>query len=422
MLPALARFVALLREAGVRASPGEVLDAARAVEAVGIEDRARVRAALAAALVKTRARRAAFDRAFDAFFVAAVPGREGKREKPGPGAGGARPTARGRAEESRDARPSTRPERARDQAREAAVRSVLQAAREHERRKAGRLRQAGGKHRQRRGTATEARRVDLTRPMASEEERVLAREIPRLVEEIRRKPSRRLRRASRGRVFARGIFRENLSRGGVPFVLPLRRQRPRRPRVVLLVDVSWSAARATAYFLWMASAFLRLGRRARVLLFVDRPVDATAAVARWASKSTTRMPSRARQPGSGIAPRGQSFADLLSGLPGLDPNAPSDYGRALHALLSGPLRPRGRDTVLVVLGDARTNRYAPLPFALEELRRACAAVLWLVPEPESRWGTADSALPEYLPHVDVVVPATDLDGLAEGLRAVLRRL
>ena len=39
-------------------------------------------------------------------------------------------------------------------------------------------------------------------------------------------------------------------------------------------------------------------------------------------------------------------------------------------------------------------------------------MLWLVPEPRSRWGTADSALPAYLESVDLVVEATDLDGLA----------
>ncbi|HEX5045178.1 MAG TPA: VWA domain-containing protein [Candidatus Polarisedimenticolaceae bacterium] len=414
MLDALARFVASLRVAGVRASPGEVLDAARALEAVGIEDRARVRAALAAALVKTHTQRAAFERAFDAFFAPPARGGEGKKEKAGGGAGGARPTARGRAEQPRDRRPSphpsTRPERKADQAREAAVRERLQAARERDRKRAGRLRQAPGQMRRKQGPATEARRFDLTRRTSTEEERALAHEVPRLIEEIRRKPSRRLRRAAHGRIHVRAVFRENLSRGGVPFVLPLRRPRLRRPRVVLLVDVSWSAARATAYFLWMAAAFLRLGRRTRVLLFVDRPVDATAEVARWASRAARDRSAE------------RSFTELLKRLPGLNPQAPSDYGRALHALLSGPSRPKGRDTLLLVLGDARTNRYPPLPFALEELRRGCQAVLWLVPEPEVRWGTADSALPEYLPHLDVVVPATDLEGLAEGLRALLRRL
>ena len=410
MLPALARFVALLREGGVRASPGEVLDAARALQAVGIEERARVKAALAAALVKTHPQREVFERAFETFFAPPARSGEGKKEKAGGGAGGGRPTARGRAEEPRERRPSTRPERSRDQTREATVRQLLQAARAQDRKRAGRLREAPGKERRRQGPATEARRFDLTRPTSTEEERALAREVPRLIEELRRKPSRRLRRASRGQVYVRGVFRENLARGGVPFLLPVRRPQQRKPRVVLLVDVSWSSARATAYFLWMAAAFLRLGRRARVLLFVDRPVDATAEVARWAARAG-RGPSAER-----------SFTELLKRLPGLNPQAPSDYGRALHALLAGRERPRGRDTLLVVLGDARTNRYPPLPFALEELRRGCQAVLWLVPEPESRWGTADSALPEYLPHLDVVVPATDLEGLAEGLHALLRRL
>ena len=239
MLDALARFVALLRQEGVRASPGEVLDAARALEAVGIEDRARVRTALASALVKTHAQRPAFERTFEAFFVPPAHGGEGKKEKAGGGAGGARPTARGRAEEPRERRPSTRPQRKADKAREAAVRELLQAARERDRKRAGRLRQAPGSQRRKQGPATEARRFDLTRPTSTEEERALAHEVPRLIEEIRRKPSRRLHRAARGQLYVRGVFRENLSRGGVPFVLPMRRPRLRKPRVVLLVDVSW---------------------------------------------------------------------------------------------------------------------------------------------------------------------------------------
>jgi uncharacterized protein with von Willebrand factor type A (vWA) domain len=49
-------------------------------------------------------------------------------------------------------------------------------------------------------------------------------------------------------------------------------------------------------------------------------------------------------------------------------------------------------------------------------------VIWLVPEPSSRWGTADSAIPAFLPSVDVVAEATDLDGLARGLAELVRRL
>jgi hypothetical protein len=208
--------------------------------------------------------------------------------------------------------------------------------------------------------------------------------------------------------------------------LPLRSRKPRRPRVVLLVDVSFSVARAAGFFLWMAAEFLRIGRDARVVAFVDRPVDASDAVRRWLSRnpsgSAPAQPGARRLPGAGIAPAGRPFDGVLRSLRGLNLDAPSDYGRALHALLQSNLRPSGRDTVLVILGDGRTNRFDPLAWTLDEIGRRCKAVLWLVPEPKVRWGTADSALEEYLPAVDVAVESHDLEGLARGLAELLRTL
>lgn len=457
MVLALLRFVELLRAQGVRTSPGEVLDAVRGVEAVGLEDRQRFRAVLRASLVKNRRHLEAFDRLFETFFAppARAPRERGKRS--GGAAGGAPPAGAGQTPTHRppDGRP--RPQAARDpreprrhrgqrpprpgapQGDEERLRAVLQAAREGDLRRRGRLRRAQSDrdtaHGRERGPAeeTDPLRRDLTRAMPSEEERRLSRMVPRLIEEIRLRPSRRMRRARQGHLWARQVFRENLSRGGVPFVLPMRRPRVRRARVVLLVDVSWSAARATGYFLWMAASFLRLGRAARVLLFVDRPVDATRAVERWARRAVPPGPGRegpgsrsvskrAGRPGQGIEPRGLSFDDLLESIPDLNLQAPSDYGRTFHALLTSRLRPAGRGTVLVVLGDGRTNRFDPLPWAFEDLSRRCGAVLWLVPEPEARWGTADSALAHYLPHTDSVVESTDLAGLVRGLTALLRRV
>jgi uncharacterized protein with von Willebrand factor type A (vWA) domain len=229
-------------------------------------------------------------------------------------------------------------------------------------------------------------------------------------------------------------MRENLASGGVPFVVPYRAPKRKLTRIVLLVDVSFSVARAAGLFLLMAAEFLDLGRRARVLVFVDRPVDATAAITRWArSRATGEGPHGRRasgagatrrgiRPGAGIARHGVAFTDVLDGLAGLNLEAPSDYGRAFHALLSSRGRPRGRETVLVVLGDGRTNRFEPLPWALAEIARGCRAVIWLVPEPVSRWGTADSALPDFLPSVDVVAETTDLHGLAHGLAELVRRI
>jgi len=441
MIPALGRFVEALRGEGVAVSPAELLDATRAVEAIGLEDRARFRAALATTLAKGRRQREVFERLFESFFAPPPGPGKGKGTRPGSSAGEGAPRRRAQGGSS-GARSRPRADEPRPRARaderrpERKVRAMVEEVRAA--RRVGRLRvvrvepRAGETKGPEAGLRCDPGKRDLKRPMTGDEERELAREVPKLVERIRLRSGRRFRASRSGRLSPRRLFRENVASGGVPFVLPLRRPKPRRPRVVLLVDVSFSVARSAGYFLLMAAEFLRIGRDARVIAFVDRPVDATRAVRRWLARGRGAAPQvrapaarprrRGRRPGEGIAgPRG-SFADLLDSLRGLNLDAPSDYGRALHGLLRSELRPRGRDTILVVLGDGRTNRLDPLPWTLEEIARQVRALLWLVPEPEEQWGTGDSALAHYLPFVDVAVEARDLAGLARGLTEIVRRL
>jgi uncharacterized protein with von Willebrand factor type A (vWA) domain len=419
MIAALARFVDALRAEGHPVSPPEVIDASRALDLVGLERRSEVRSALRATLAKDRRAAAAFDRLFDRFFAA--PRREGRGE------GAGRPLGAGerrRPSETERHGPARKPEDRRSRRKDAA----REDARNEERRagapREGRLRRA--RLRPETGRAPVPRHRDLARRMTTDEERALAREVPRLVREIALRRSRRLERARSGRPWIRRMMRESLGSGGVPFVLPHRRPRRKTARVILLVDVSFSVARAAGLFLLMAAEFLELGRGCRVVAFVDKPVDATSAIARWArGRMPAPAPARTRRgprPGEGIARRGIAFTDVLDRLADLNLDAPSDYGRVFHALYASRLRPRGRDAVLVVLGDGRTNRFDPLPWALSEIARGCRAALWLVSEPASRWGTADSALPAYLPEVDVVAEAHDLEGLAAGLSELLRRL
>ncbi len=425
MIEALARFVEALRAEDLAVSPAEIVDAGRALDLVGLERRAEVRRALKATLAKDRPSALVFDRLFDRFFAPPVfrgqgtgEGRvAGAGERPRPGDGD-RPTparAKPKDKQRTQGKTSFEPKRPGPELKELSKRGRLRSAK---------LRRSDEE------TQDPAHR-DLARRMTTEQEREVAREIPRVVHALKLRVSRRLARARAGRPWMRQALRDNLKHGGVPFVIPYRAPKRKTTRVVLLVDVSFSVARASGLFLLMAAEFVELGRRARVLAFIDRPVDATAAVSRWARVSqrgpgardaSPKPRRRGARPGDGIVSQDVSFADVLDGLKDLNLEAPSDYGTAFHALSTSRLRPRGRDTVLVVLGDGRTNRFDPLPFALEELSRGCRAILWLVPEPRSRWGTADSALPKYLASVDLVVEATDLQGLSRGLGELLRRL
>lgn len=524
MIQTIAKLVAGLRARGIAVSTAEGIDAAHALGTVGVESRDTLRIALRAALAKGHSEQGVFDEIFDALFVpparagrtgrgsdpagaggggtggsaasAAVPGRSARREqepvKPSRGSRAPEtpPSAAQRAPSQTSASPpqALRPARASGErsrgverpagppsptSRPRAVSGSLEAAQL----RTGRLRRIvrtrpmektlhSGKHRPAGAfPASDVSRAlaarELAAPMSEDDERRLSERIPRLLAELRMRRSRRWKSARSGRVWPRAAVRENLRFGGVPFVLPVRTRRRRRSRIVLLVDVSWSVARSAGLFLAVALKLVEKRRDVRVILFVDRPVDATDRLRGWirarphvetgapergsAGGSGARHPvaqvplrppasvrvrrlrapvpaggsRRGAQPGGAIRPAAgaHAFLEVLGGIPNLALDAPSDYGRAFWAL--SERRPvRCRDTVLVVLGDGRTNRFDPQEWAFRELTESCRRVLWLVSEPRARWGTGDSALPSYLAHCDVAVEAADLDGLVAGLAAL----
>ena len=65
---ALAGFLRALRAAGARPSPGEAIDAARAIALVGVSDRALLKESLGAVLAKSPGEREIHDRVFDLYF------------------------------------------------------------------------------------------------------------------------------------------------------------------------------------------------------------------------------------------------------------------------------------------------------------------------------------------------------------------
>ena len=64
----LRRFLQVARGAGLRVSAAEGIDAARAVDLVGFEDRALLKDSLGLVLAKTPDEKAAYDEVFDIYF------------------------------------------------------------------------------------------------------------------------------------------------------------------------------------------------------------------------------------------------------------------------------------------------------------------------------------------------------------------
>lgn len=81
-------------------------------------------------------------------------------------------------------------------------------------------------------------------------------------------------------------------------------------------------------------------------------------------------------------------------------SANSNYGYALrqfHADFRGAV---GRRTTVIVIGDGRSNYNPPNAWVLEELARRARRVVWLCPESRSSWGFGDSEMDAYARHCD----------------------
>jgi uncharacterized protein with von Willebrand factor type A (vWA) domain len=365
-------LIGALRRAGIAVSVAETLDALAAVAAAGIE-RPVLREALAAALVKDESDRTTFDRLFDEAFPLRGAGRAASRRRrraPGGEAGRASGRAAARAEGTQGHR------RAEPEA-HARARSGTRPEAEREEAAAGRAARA---RRLRRLPFKEFTGRDV----------VEAREVVReLAARLRARLARRERRARRGRPDLRRTIRAAMGTGGVPVRLCFRGRRPARPALVALCDLSGSVAAASELCLALVAPAAEYFRRAQLFAYVDR-----------------------------LCPVSVEDGHVAPGGP-LDLHARSDFGRVLDDLWRTERRWLTRDTLLLVLGDARNNRRPPRVDLLRQVRERVGRLVWLVPEPAARWGTGDSVLPLYAPHCDAVLECVDLDALVRALRRVL---
>ncbi|MFG2456056.1 VWA domain-containing protein [Streptomyces sp. NPDC048523] len=423
----LTSLVGALRAHGVRIGTGETVDAAQAVEVLGLADRERLREGLAATLLHSTAQRRVFDPVFDLYFPRGVgaPGtgpadREELRERlakalaandetlmarlaaeavDGFGGYGNSPSSDGWSSyQTLDRlRPQTLLARVRDDVRgqqgmsgftdrllEDEIRRRIEAFRALVAAEA-RRRVAERRDRDeiaRRAVAPTTDRVDF---LFAGKDRLA--ELRRTVQPLARKLATRLaarrRRAARGTIDLRRTLSGSLSTGGVPMKPVLRRRRPARPELVLLCDVSGSVSGFSDFTMLLVQALHDQFSKVRVFAFVNRLDE------------VTRLLQHGAADAAGLDARIRAEATLTGW------HGSSDYGVALGefaSLYGDALSPR---TTVFVLGDARTNMSDPNLPAVREITERARRVYWLNPEARAQWGTGDSAAYEYAELVEM---------------------
>jgi hypothetical protein len=394
----LVGFGRALRQAGLPVSTAEVLAAATAARAAGIADRETFRLALRACLVKDPQHLTPFDRLFAAWFHVPWPATGERRRQPGGKPASRQPTHRGaptpgagppRATPGRQSKPAEPQDRPADRPRPSPADFERP---EHERRQeVARARAALEQSRQ-----SQPGRRPLWRRATSEEQCGLEREADRLGRLLRTRLGRRLRRAPHGRPDLRATVARAARTGGAPLAILRRRRRLARPRLLVLCDVSGSVIAAAGLLLRLLRTVARRFDQTTVFVFVDRPIEASPLL-------------RAADP-----------LPALERLEGLDLQASSDFGHVFVKLLADHPALLTRRTSLLVLGDARCNQFDPQVWALDEIARRVAHIVWLNPDRRGRWFTGDCRLAAYQPYLTHLLPAETLEDLAAGLALLAR--
>ncbi|MFI5675153.1 vWA domain-containing protein [Streptomyces cellulosae] len=422
----LASLVGALRAHGVRIGTGETVDAARAVEALGLADRELLREGLAATLLHGTAQRPVFDPVFDLYFPRGVGGpdtasadRDDLRERlaaalaandraslgrlaaeavDGFGGYGASSSDGWSSHQTLDRlRPQTLLARVRDdiRARDGGSGFADRLLEDEIRRRIETFRRMVGAEARRRVAERRGRDEIARRAVAPTADRVdflfagkaqLA-ELRRTVQPLARKLATRLaarrRRASRGTIDLRRTLRGSLSTGGVPMRPVLRRRRPARPELVLLCDVSGSVSGFSDFTMLLVQALHDQFSKVRVFAFVNRVDEVTGLLEHGAADPE----------GLGARIRAQA---TLTGWHGS-----SDYGVALGEFAERYGDVVGPRTTVFVLGDARTNQSDPNLAAVRQIAERARRVYWLNPEADTQWGTGDSAAPAYAELVEM---------------------
>ncbi|MEM9573216.1 MAG: VWA domain-containing protein [Pseudomonadota bacterium] len=436
----LSDFIRALRAADVRVSTGEAIDAAEAMRLVGFEDKTRLRESLGIVLAKSAEEKDAHDRLFDLFFARRQynPQTETSDTNETSEVSEDAPDIQSLIEAGDEAAISIALEEASEAAEISDIRFSTQVpyyvqkmmkalgGDRLQEKLVGHLQAHTPEDEEEASALIEARREMMARAREHVEQqfdvfgagateqfreeilsnksidRLTRRDLERmqaLVEKVAKrlatKYSRRRKRRDTGRLDVRRTLRANAGFDGVPFNVTWKQKQRDRPKIIALCDVSGSVSQYVRFLLMLLYAFRETVPDIRTFAFSGRLEDVDETFETLGFEA------------------GMERIVKTIGM------SSTDYGQALSDLRVGYWDAIDRRSTIVMLGDGRSN-YGDV--RLDLFREAAARakrVIWLCPEPQSLWGTGDSAIPRYRPHCSVLTEVASLKDLERAVDGVL---
>lgn len=224
----------------------------------------------------------------------------------------------------------------------------------------------------------------------------LRKEVQRLANRLRSRIALRQKRAKTGQLDAKSTIRNSLKHGGVPFEIKHRDHRL-KPKLVVICDVSTSMRYCSELMLSLVYALQDLITKTHAFAFIDHLEYISPDFVGSESKDAIQAVLVRLPPGYYSTDLGGSLENFAH-----------DFMDTVD----------GRTTLLIV-GDGRNNHNNPRLDLFQNMARRARRTLWINPEAPMMWGSGDSDMLKYAPLCDSVVVAATLNELTAAVDHML---
>ncbi len=223
--------------------------------------------------------------------------------------------------------------------------------------------------------------------LQNNEQFIIVQEIQRLARHLATKLGQRYRRKGRRMLDFRKTLSRSIATGGVPLSFQFKKRKVSKPEIVLLCDVSGSVKSYVYFFMYFVYNMHQFVKRIRTFIFVDHPVDVSD---HFVDHSLDMA------------------VELALNDDRVDYYTYSNFGQVFDEFDRFHRDSLTNKTVMFILADGRNNWFEPRVDALARIASFVKSLIWINPEPPSRWNMGDSIIGLYAPHCDVLVQCANL--------------
>lgn len=181
--------------------------------------------------------------------------------------------------------------------------------------------------------------------------------------------------ASKGKLLFRKTIRKSLKNGGSLFDIVLRPKVKKKPRLILLCDISGSMALYSLFGLTLLFGVVQRFRSVHTYVFIDGITEISKELKKLKFNNINK-----------ILTNWNDYVQV---------DGHSDYEKSFNDLLEEKMINNSSFNTLIVIGDARNN-YRPINIkTVHKLSKKFQNIYWMNPERSQYWNTGDSQFHHY---------------------------